>query len=228
MKPAQKAELAGKFAAWLVEKYGTLDAVEEAWEGARTRTTTSPPARLGLLDMYPMTIPQAGGMARRVADQVAFFAATQRDFYAQMVAFYRKDLGCGQLINASNWRTANQTLLDDSERWAYAATDVIAVNRYYNGGVHLGPNDGWRIDPGDKFTQHSALLNPRELPTNLKQVVGRPMIVTESSWVSPLAFQSEGPFLVAVYQSLTGVTPSTGSRPTRSTTSPSLTSPISR
>jgi hypothetical protein len=31
------------------------------------------------------------------------------------------------------------------------------------------------------------------------------MILTESSWVSPLAFQSEGPFLVAVYESLTGV-----------------------
>ena len=31
------------------------------------------------------------------------------------------------------------------------------------------------------------------------------MIVTESSWVSPVAYQSEGPFLVAVYQSLTGV-----------------------
>jgi hypothetical protein len=49
------------------------------------------------------------------------------------------------------------------------------------------------------------LLNPRYLPTNLKQVVGHPMILAESSWATPLAFQSEGPFLAAVYQSLTGV-----------------------
>ena len=48
-------------------------------------------------------------------------------------------------------------------------------------------------------------INPRELPTNLKQVVGHPMIVSESTWVSPLAYQSEGPFLTAAYQSLTGV-----------------------
>ena len=48
-------------------------------------------------------------------------------------------------------------------------------------------------------------LNPREIPTNLKQVAGHPMIVTEASWVTPLAFQSEGPFLASVYQSLTGV-----------------------
>jgi hypothetical protein len=31
------------------------------------------------------------------------------------------------------------------------------------------------------------------------------MIVTESSWVPPLSYQSEGPFLVAAYESLTGI-----------------------
>ena len=31
------------------------------------------------------------------------------------------------------------------------------------------------------------------------------MIVTESSWVNPIAYQSEGPFLIAVYQSLSGM-----------------------
>jgi hypothetical protein len=31
------------------------------------------------------------------------------------------------------------------------------------------------------------------------------MLVTESSWVPPLGYQSEGPFLVAAYQSLTGI-----------------------
>ena len=82
---------------------------------------------------------------------------------------------------------------------------MIAVNRYYNGGAHVGANNGWRIEPGDKFSQRSALANPRELPINLRQVAGRPMIVTESGWVNPLAFQAEGPFLVAVYLSLTGV-----------------------
>ena len=72
------------------------------------------------------------------------------------------------------------------------------------------------------------MLNPRELPTNLKQVVGHPMIITESSWVNPLAFQSEGPFLVAVYQSLTGVDAFYWFTPTPSTTTSTRTSPISR
>ena len=205
LKPAQQAKLARKFAAWLVEKYGSLDAAGRAWAGASNKDDHFAEGKVGLVDMYTMTLPNTGPQGRRASDQVAFFAAFQREFYRSMAAFYREELGCRQLINASNWRTASQTLLDDSERWTYSVGDVIAANRYYNGGTHSGPNNGWRIDPGDKFTQLSVLLSPRELPTNLKQVVGHPMIITEGSWVSPLAFQSEGPFLAAVYQSLTGV-----------------------
>ena len=58
---------------------------------------------------------------------------------------------------------------------------------------------------GHHFTNQSCLLDPRSLPTDLKQVVGHPMIITESTWVSPEGYQSEGPFLMAAYQSLTGV-----------------------
>jgi hypothetical protein len=205
MKPAQKARLAAKYATWLAARYGSLGAARKSWGGAGLKEDDIAAGRVGLVGIYPMTISQSGDMARRVADEVAFLAATQRKFYTEMVAFYRDGLGCRQLLNASNWRTANQALLDDVERWTYGAADVIAVNRYYNGGAHSGPNVGWRIDPGDKFSQRSALSNPRELPLNLRQSAGHPMIVTESGWVNPLAFQAEGPFLEAVYLSLTGV-----------------------
>lgn len=205
IKPAQQARLAKKFAGWLAGKYGSLADARKSWGNAGHKDDEIPAGRVGLVGIYPMTIPQTGEMARRVADEVAFYAETQRKFYAEMAAFYRDGLGCRQLINASNWRTANQTRLDDVERWTYEAGDVIAVNRYYDGGPHLGDNNGWRIEPGHQFAQQSALVNPGELPTNLRQVAGHPMIVTESGWVNPLAFQAEGPFLEAVYLSLTGV-----------------------
>jgi len=206
IKPAQQARLGRKFAAHLREKYGSLAAALAAWGGSGHKDDDLANGRVGLLDVYATTRPRAaGGPGRRLDDQVAFFASAQRRFYATIAAFYRDDLGCGQLINACNWKTADGPRLDDLERWTYTAADVIAVNRYYNGGVHLGPQSGWRVDPGDRFSQRSATTDPRSLPVNLKQVVGRPMIVTEGSWVTPLAFQAEGPFLVAVYQSLTGV-----------------------
>jgi hypothetical protein len=205
IKPVQQEHLGRKFGEWLVKKYGSLDEARKAWDGVGKEGDDFARGRVGLLSIWPMTQPQAGGMAKRVADEVAFYAETQHAFYADMVAFYRDTLGCRQLINACNWRTADPIKLDDIERWTYTAADVIAINRYYNGGAHTGAQSGWRIDPGDHFSQQSALLNPRELPVNLKQVVGHPMVVSESTWVNPLAYQSEGPFLVAVYQSLTGM-----------------------
>ena len=205
IQPAQRQLLAKKFAGWLVKKYGSLDGAKKAWDGVGHGDDVFARGRVGLVSIWPMTQPQTGGMAKRVADEIAFYAETQRGFYADMVTFYRETLGCRQLINGCNWRTADPVKLEDIERWTYAATDVIAMNRYYNGGAHIGANSGWRIDPGDHFAQQSAVLNPREMPTNLKQVVGHPMIVSESTWVTPIAYQSEGPFLVAAYQSLTGI-----------------------
>jgi hypothetical protein len=205
IKPEQQVRLGVKFGEWLVRKYGSLDEARRTWDGVGKEGDDFARGRVGLLNIWPMTQPQTGGMAKRVADELEFYAETQHRFYAEIVSFFRDTLGCRQLINACNWRTADPIKLEDVERWTYTAADVIAINRYYNGGVHIGDGSGWRIDPGHYFSQQSVLLNPRELPVNLKQVVGHPMIVSESTWVNPLAYQSEGPFLVAAYQSLSGV-----------------------
>jgi hypothetical protein len=205
IRPPQQERLGRKFGEWLTRKYGSLDAARKAWDGAGQGGDDFARGKVGLLGIWPMTQPQSGGMAQRVADELEFYAETQRAFYAETVAFHRDTLGCRQLINASNWRAADPIRLEDVERWTYTAAEVIAANHYFHGGAHVGENSGWRIDPGHYFSQQSALLNPRELPLNLKQVVGHPMIVSESTWASPHAYQSEGPFLVAVYQSLTGI-----------------------
>lgn len=126
------------------------------------------------------------------------------DFHRTMVNFLRQEIGVKALINADNWKTADTTRLNDAERYAYSPGDVMAVNRYY-GGLHSGQYSGWAIVAGNRFTDPSVLLQPDQLPTNLKQVSGYPMVITESSWVPPLSYQSEGPFLVSLFQSLTGV-----------------------
>jgi hypothetical protein len=207
MKAPQLEVLGKKFGRWLEKKYGSLDAAAEAWEKLRVDGDDFGKGKVGLMQTWHMTRPQEGASAKRMRDQVRFLAETQRDFYAEIARYLREDLGCGQLINASNWITADPEKLNDIERWTYTATDVLAVNKYYGGGPHNGPNAGWRIDPGDFFEGRSALKNPTALPTNLKQVVGHPIAITESCWVYPLAYESEGPFLVAAYSSLAGIGP---------------------
>lgn len=204
MKPVQLEKLGVKFGQWLTKKYGSLDAARSAWDGAVNPGDNFAQGRVGLFNVYAFTQPQSGGMDRRISDELHFYADTQRQFYTDIAAYYRTELGCKQLVNASNWITADPIKLNDVERWTYTAADVLAVNKY-TGGVHVGDNNGWRIDPGHHFTSDSNLRDPRALPTNLKQVAGHPMIVTESTWVSPEGYQTEGPFLIAAYESLTGV-----------------------
>ncbi len=204
MKPEQQEILGRKFGQWLVKRYGSLAKAKEAWENTPHEKDDFAQGKVGLFITYFLTQPQQGGMAKRLHDQTEFFAETQYNFYKDIAAYYRKDLGCRQLINGSNWITADPVHLNDLERYTYTAADVLAVNKY-TGGVHTGANNGWRIDPGHHFTNQSCLLDPRNFPTNLKQVAGHPMLITESTWVSPEGFQTEGPLTMAAYQSLTGI-----------------------
>jgi hypothetical protein len=205
LAPAQKRVLGKKYAAWLAKKYGSWEKARAAWNGATTKDDDLANGIAGFLITWDLTQPQTGGKALRAADQLEFLARTQHDFYAGIGDYYRQTLGCKQLINASNWRPADMLREGDAERWTYTANEVIAVNKYYNGGEHLGPANGWRIDPGDFFQGESVLKNPTALPTALKQVAGHPLLITESTWVAPLGYQSEGPWLMAAYQSLTGI-----------------------
>ncbi len=162
-----------------------------------------------MLGFYPvwLTTPQSKigpDRAKRVAAQLEFLTVTQHDFYAATAEFLRKDLGCKQLINASNWRTADSATELDTERWSYSATDVMAVNRYMSS-THIGPDTGWLIDAGDSYLNLSCTRDPASLPINCRQPVGFPFMVTESAWVMPNLYQSEAPLMIAAYASLTGL-----------------------
>ena len=205
IKPAQKRALGKKFGDWLIKKYGSASAVKAQWEGAGQQGDDWNTVTPTMLDTWVLTQPQVGAMKTRTDDQTAFLIDQQRGFYADITGYIHKQLGYRGLVNCSNWITADPVKMNDLERYTYTVADVEAVNRYYTGGLHKGPNDGWRIDEGDFLSDVSGLLDPRSLPFNIKQVVGHPTIITESGWVHPLSYQAEGPLLAAAYQSLTGM-----------------------
>ncbi len=201
----KQLELLGKqFAEWAKLKYGTLEAALHEWSGGGMPEDAPARGVLGIHIVWQFTQSRSGGLKKRLDDQLQFFAETMYRFNKEVVRYLREDLGCEQLINAGNWRTADSVRLYDAERWSYTAGDVLAVNRYY-ATPHLGPERGWRINKGDRFQNLSVLFNPGAFPLAVRQVAGYPMMVTESHWVTPLGYQSEGPFLVAAYQSLAGL-----------------------
>jgi hypothetical protein len=196
---------------WLARKYGSLQAASQAWQGAAVNGDDLGRGLPRFYNIWEMTedgIKQlgrpSGGRGRRMADQLEFWTETMYRFNEEIVRFLRQEVGARQLVNPGNWKPADPVLLTDAERYSYTAGEVIAVNRYV-GDTHIGPNQGWAIVNGDRFQDRSVLVRPETLGVSLKQVAGRPMIVTESNWVLPRAYQSEGPFLVSVMESLNGV-----------------------
>jgi hypothetical protein len=205
--PEVQARRLGKhFGDWLVKKYGSLDKARAAWEGQGEKKDDFANGVVELYSTWHMTQQFQGGQAKRLRDQVQFIGEYQRTFYADMGRHVRQDLGCKQLLNATNWRTADDLKLKEIERWTYAALDIDAENEYYGSDYqHVGENNGYRIDPDHFIVNESCLHKPLELTTNYKMNAGHPLIVTETSWKNPNLYQTEAAFLVAAYESLNGM-----------------------
>lgn len=202
---AQREALEQRFTDFVRQRHGSLAAAHLAWRAHAAHKDHLLQGRLALLSVWELTQPVKGeGQARRLADQTEFLARTMHDFNRRTVDFLRRELGVKSLINAGNWKTASAERLADVERWSYTPGEVDAVNHYFSD-LHRGPHEGWAIVAGDRFTDESALKAPWRLPINLRQTRGRPIMVTESSWVLPNSHGAEAPFLVSAYTSLSGV-----------------------
>ncbi len=207
LKGADLAQLKQLYGQWLVQKYGSLAAAKSTWRGASLPGDEPARQSMALYPIWQLTQPVRFNppKARRLEDQTEFLTTTMRQFNQEMVQFLREEVGVKQLINANNWKTASTPRLNDAERYSYTTTDVIGINRYYGGGEHKGKHQGWAIVNGDHFSNRSILFDPLSFPLALKQVAGYPLVVSESSWVPPLNYQSEGPFLISAYRSLLGI-----------------------
>lgn len=203
--------LAAQFGQFLEEKYGSLAAARKSWGGAKAPGPIDDMADnwesgvVALSGIWHLTTDaDPGKAAMRLADQAQFLAQLMFDWHSEIARFLREDIGAPQLFNAGNWKTADGRVLDDLERYAYTAGDVIGVNRYVSA-LHKGEYEGWAIVPGDTFREEGLLNRPLDLPTALRQPAGHPYIISETLWVPPMWQQSEGPILMAAYQALTGI-----------------------
>ena len=200
-------KLFGKF---VLGKYGTFDKAMSAWQSYRADDDDFANGLPGLFIVWELTQDarnkkgQGVGREARLADQTEFIARTMFDFNKEIIRYLRQDLGCKQLVVPGNWRTADQVILDDAERWSYTAGDVIAKNDYWTG-IHNGVNTGWQILPGQVYTSRSYTKDPVNSPLGVRQVVGYPFIVPETLWVPPSHYEAEGPLIVAGQSSLTGL-----------------------
>lgn len=203
--------IAERFGTFLKKKYGSLDLAREAFGGAQAPKPIDDiqddweHGAIALANIWHLT--QEGNTDHanvRLRDQTEFLTTTMKDWHTEIARFLREDLGAPQLFNAGNWKTVDNALLDDLERYAYTSGDIVALNRYV-ARLHTGDHQGWAIVKGDRFHEDGVLHNPLDMPVTVRQPNGFPYIIPETLWVPPIWQQSEAPILMAAYQSLTGI-----------------------
>ncbi len=201
--PEQWAIISRQFGDWLKGKYGSLDKAVQSWgEGATLEDDDFEKGLVSHYIIWEMTQDQTGGKARRMADQLQFYTETMFNFNAAMEKYLREELGCKHLVNAANWKTADPLRLNDAERYAYTANDVIAKNNYF---AELAGKDLWMINKGQYYKSISAMMEPSGFINNVKLVEGYPAVLTETQYFPPNDFEAEAPFMTSAYSSLTGL-----------------------
>ncbi len=162
-------------------------------------------SQVELKDAWHMTTAGRKSSKREaIHKQVRFLAEKQRQFYAETIEFFRKDLGVKSLVSCSNWHTSDPQLLNGIERWTYSAGDVMDQHMYF-GGEHKGNAASYSVAEGHQFTHRSALREPMAMPLQICGIEGFPGIVSEIGWPNPNRFKAEYPLLSAVYGSLQGL-----------------------
>jgi hypothetical protein len=215
--PAPQMELLERsFGSWLVAKYGSIAQAFAIWSGnglygrwglRPIRGDVRAAGRVGLMS--------AGELSRRpgprARDTAAFLAGAQRQYYDQMQAFLKQELGFRGAVTGSNWITADRRILDPLDKWSNAGCDFIDRHGYF-GGVHQGERASFLISKGDHYNDASALLFETgqqgealfDLPIFDLAYDGKPSTLSELNWAPPNRFRAEMPMLTAAYAALQG------------------------
>lgn len=206
----QRQKIFKQYGDWLAEKYGSIQGAIDAWGGTGSGniTASDDPSNgrmtvVGRGDLStPSNVNPNTTQSRRLADNIQFLTETQVKFY-QELKDYAIELGYGGTFIASNWRTGDTQNLDDIEFYTYVTgAGVVDIHNYFDPYQKQGANTA---GAGDVFYGIPAVENPRRAPIALKSVENFPYTVSESTWVNPSEYASEGALLVAAYGSLRGL-----------------------
>lgn len=206
-------QLDQRFNRWLLEKYGSRTALDEAWtrddgqkalhpwEDPAQDTVARPP--LGIWSERAITWKQPYTSLEspaRFADHMEFLAEIERSTYQEIHAYLRDELGVRCAINLSNLPGG------PAELRCIADGDFTEHNNYWNhpvGGfrppVSFHQEEMCAIDPhkpGSGFAMHSPAALARGVVRN------KPFIVTEWNCIPVTAFRVDTLLQMASYGAL--------------------------
>ena len=201
----QRMLIEKRFADWLKQKYGSLEAAMHGWRQIGVPGDNPAAGRIAFRPLYEI----ANLRTQRDKDTAVFLVETQRAFYAAEEQFLR-GIGFKGVVTASNWATASPQFLGPLEKYSYTACDFLDRHGYVSCG-DKGHNSDWAIMVGQTYFDHSALRFDGDLPTSPKQFVNpvmdvhyddKPSMISETTFNRPSRYRSEAPLYFACYGAL--------------------------
>lgn len=198
--PTYRALLCKKFSAWLQEKYGTQEALMQAWGGKGLEEGESldseniyPHPNHSLFSReYEAAVNEDRPVPRHIADRAAFLFSEQDKFYSKFVEAIRAT-GYKGVIIGSCWQ-AGSGITHFYNLYSDYKVGPIDRHNYFGGGT------GHRLQPG-KFNNTAMISKPGSglFSTGLQMVADRPFQFSEWMSLIPNEWTAESAPLIAVY-----------------------------
>lgn len=199
--PTYRALLCRMFSDWLMKKYGSQKALENAWgkenipEGeSLEKRNIYPQPNHGLFSWeYETALKENRPVKQHYLDKMRFLYETQMAFYEKFEKAIRSTGYKGVLVG-SCWQ-AGSGISHLYNLYADYKVGMIDRHNYFGGGA-----GGHRLDTGFVRAQH-MLSQPGSglLSTGLQQVVDRPFSFSEWMSLVPNQYTAEAAPLIAVY-----------------------------
>jgi len=192
--PTLKQRIGERFAEWLLERYGSEQAVTERWgeDGGLNTFTQEKLTDESFAErrVYPVGNPwfwdpanletSQAARAPRLYDAALFLSQVQDEFYDRYAAAVR-DTGYVGLLMTSNWQ-AGKASSHFYNLHSDARYDVIDRHNYFGGRSSM-----LRVPGGGS------------LSSGMQQVVDRPFSLSEWVHVFPSQWGAEGPAVIGAY-----------------------------
>jgi len=143
---------------WLIKKYGSLDAAANHWKGKPLPRDNPAEGRMGFRNYWNVFHERSA----RDKDGVTFLAELQRQFYQQMIGYFRST-GFKGVICTSGWTTADPQYLGPIDKYTNVVADYIDRHGYVDC-ARKGPNQGWAVMNNQTYYDRSILRFDAEAP----------------------------------------------------------------
>ncbi|HEV7402924.1 MAG TPA: hypothetical protein VGO11_08365 [Chthoniobacteraceae bacterium] len=190
---------------WLIKKYGSLDAAASQWKGRPDPRDNPGEGRMGFRNYWNVFHERQ----QRDKDGVTFLAELQRQFYQQMIGYFRTT-GFKGVICTSGWTTADPQYLGPIDKYTNVVADYIDRHGYVDC-ARKGPNQGWAVMKDQTYYDRSILRFDAEAPGKPKLFSNpvmdphydhKPSFISETSVERPNRYRSEAPLYFACYGAL--------------------------